>query len=135
MTASPFPPPGHLRVAYSIGEPMSKPSLIADLLERLDAERRYEFDELAGILEVENGVDRDTAEILALIDLLRAHPAALLGVTTFEVVHGSSRSFVLTTNAESTGDIFGANVLRIVDLAEVLRDQFDGLAVMEPLKQ
>ena len=114
---------------------MSKPSLIADLLDRLDRERRYEFDERAGILEVENAVDRDTAEILALIDLLRAHPAALLGVTTFEVVHGFSRSWVLTTNAESTADIFGANVLRIVDLADVLREDFDGLAVMEPLKQ
>jgi hypothetical protein len=112
---------------------MSQPSLIADLLDRLDVERRYLFDERAGILEVENGVDRDTAEILALIDLLRAHPAALLGVVTFEVVHGSTRSFVLTTNAESTTGLFGVDALRSVDLAAVLREDFDGFAVMEPL--
>jgi hypothetical protein len=31
---------------------MSQPSLIADLLDRLDAERRYEFDERAGSVEV-----------------------------------------------------------------------------------
>ena len=113
---------------------MSQPSLIADLLDRLDAERRYEFDERAGIVEVENGVDRDTAEILALIDLLRAHPAALIGVTTFEVAHGATRSYVLTTNADHTTDLFGVDALRIVDLADVLREQFDGLAVLEPLR-
>jgi hypothetical protein len=109
---------------------MSKPSLIADLLDRLDVERRYEFDERAGILEVENGVDRDTAEILALIDLLRAHPGALIGVTTFEVVHGATRSLVVTTNAESTTDLFGVDALRIVDLAEVIRAEFNGLTVL-----
>ena len=110
---------------------MSQPSLIADLLDRLDAERRYEFDERAGMLEVENGVDRDTAEILALIDLLRAHPAALIGVTAFEVAHGPTRSFLVTTNADSTADLFGDSALRTVDLADVLREQFDGLAVLE----
>ena len=109
---------------------MTKPSLIADLLDRLDVERRYEFDERAGILEIENGLDRDTAEILALIDLLRAHPAALTGVTTFEVTHGATRSFVVTTNAESTTDLFGVDAIRIVDLADVIKTHFNGLAVL-----
>ena len=110
---------------------MTKPSLIADLLDRLDRERRYEFGERAGIVEVENGLDRDTAEILALIDLLRAHPAALIGVTASEVAHGATRSFLVTTNADSTADLFGVDALRIVDLADVLPEQFDGLAVLE----
>ena len=110
---------------------MSQPSLIADLLDRLDAERRYLFDERAGILEVESQVDRDTAEVLALIDLLRAHPAALIGVTASEVAHGATRSFLVTTNADSTADLFGVDALRVVDLADVLREQFDGLAVLE----
>ena len=101
---------------------MTKPSLIADLLDRLDAERRYEFDERAGIVEVENGVDRDTAEILALIDLLRAYPAALIGVT--------GASFVVTTNAESTTDLFGVDAIRTVDLADVIKTHFNGLAVL-----
>ena len=110
-----------------------KPSLIADLLDRLDAERRYEFDERAGTIEVENGVDRDTAEILALIDLLRSHPAALLGVTTFEVTTGSTRAFVASTNADSAHDVFGVDALHTVDLAEVIRTEFNGLAVLSPL--
>jgi hypothetical protein len=109
---------------------MSKPSLIADLLDRLDAERRYLFDERAGILEVENGVDRDTAEILALIDLLRAHPAALLGVVTFGV---TERSFVVTTNPDTTTDLFGVDAVRTVDLADVIKTKFNGLAVLSTL--
>jgi hypothetical protein len=109
---------------------MSKPSLIADLLDRLDAERRYLFDERAGILEVENGVDRDTAEILALIDLLRAHPAALIGVVTFGV---TVRSFVVTTNPDTTADLFGVDVVRTVDLADVIKTKFNGLAVLSTL--
>ena len=116
---------------------MTKPSLIADLLDRLDAERRYEFDERAGILEVENGLDRDTAEILALIDLLRAHPAALIGVTTFGVTGGSiigaTRSFVATTKPESTTDLFGVDAIRTVDLADVIKTHFNGLAVLSTL--
>ena len=109
---------------------MTKPSLIADLLDRLDAERRYEFDERAGILEVENRLDRDTAEILALIDLLRAHPAALIGVTTFGVTGGS---FVVTTNPDATTDLFGVDAIRTVDLADVIKTQFNGLAVLSTL--
>ena len=56
------------------------PSLLADLLDRLDPERRYEFEERAGTIEFDSAVPRDEAEALALIGLLRTHPAALLGV-------------------------------------------------------
>ena len=58
---------------------MTKPSLIADLIERLDEERRYEFEERAGIIEFDAEQTRDQAELLALVDLLREHPAALVG--------------------------------------------------------
>ena len=48
------PPTSHLRVAFSFLEtPM--PSLIADLLDRLDTERRYEFEERAGTIEFDSG--------------------------------------------------------------------------------
>ena len=50
------------------------PSLIADLLDRLDTERRYEFEERAGTIEFDSKVPRDEAEALALLDLLRSHP-------------------------------------------------------------
>ena len=111
---------------------MSEPSLIADLLDRLDVERRYEFEERAGILQVENGVDRDTAELLALIDLLRTHPAALISVTAFEVRRGCSTQFVVATDIDAARDRFGADLLRTVDLAALVRERFGGLAEVVP---
>ena len=86
---------------------------------------------LSGKTTLTYEIGANGAEILALIDLLRAHPAALIGVTTFEVAHGPTRSFLVTTNADSTADLFGDSALRTVDLADVLREQFDGLAVLE----
>ena len=41
------------------------PSLIADLLDRLDPERRYEFEERAGTIEFDSQLPRDDAEALA----------------------------------------------------------------------
>ena len=60
-------------------------SLIADLLDRLDAERRYAFEERAGAMEFDSRIERDYAECLALIDLLRTYPGALIGVTSCEI--------------------------------------------------
>ena len=59
---------------------MSDPSKLDDLLVRLDADLFYQFTERAGIMEYDGGVDRDEAELLALVDLLRSHPGALLGL-------------------------------------------------------
>ena len=104
-------------------------SLIADLLERLDDERRYEFEERAGIIEVENGQPRDLAECLALIDLLRSYPGALVGVTAFEVERNGFREFVLSTAPDALDNTTG-HVLRVVDLVGVVRDRFGGIAAL-----
>lgn len=107
------------------------PSLIADLLDRLDAERRYEFEERAGIIEVENGQPRDTAECLALIDLLRMYPGALVGVTVLEVRRADTAEFVITTDMDRARDRLaaaGTCVVTTVDLAAVIRNRFQGLA-------
>lgn len=106
-------------------------SLIADLLERLDAERRYEFEERAGIIEFENGQPRDIAECLALIDLLRMYPAALIGVTAFEVHRAEGSEILITTDVEQARErlaMGGTHVLALVDLAAVVRERFEGLA-------
>ena len=98
------------------------PSLIADLLDRLEPERRYEFEERAGTIEFDSSVPRDEAEALALIDLLRSHPAALVGVTALEVDHDGGTDTVITTDLDSVDRHFGRESLaHIVDLAEVGR--------------
>ena len=71
--------------------------MIADLLDRLDTERRYEFEERVGAIELDPKVPRDEAEALALIDLLRTHPAAHVGVTALEVDRGGVTDTVVTT--------------------------------------
>ena len=77
-------------------------SLIADLLARLDDERRYEFEERAGTIEFDSGVPRDQAERLALIDL-RTYPGALIGVTALEVSRDCKSQFVITTDRSENG--------------------------------
>ena len=109
-------------------------SLIADLLDRLEPERRYEFEERAGTIEFDSAVPRDEAEALALIDLLRTHPAALFRLTTLEVEHDGRTDVVLTTDLESVDRHFGPGAMaHIVDLADVVRTHFGGLAVIHQL--
>jgi hypothetical protein len=105
-------------------------SLIADLLGRLDPDRRYEFEERAGIIEFENGQPRELAECLALIDLLRSYPGALLGVTALDVRRGDASEFLLTTDVTAArGRLEGAGtyVLSVIDLATIIRERFYGL--------
>ena len=110
------------------------PSLIADLLERLEPERRYEFEERAGAIEFDSGVPRDEAEALGLIDLLRTHPGALLGLTALEVEHDGHIQFVITNDLGSVDRRLGSGAMaHIVDLADVVRTQFGGLAVIHQL--
>ena len=108
------------------------PSLIADLLDRLDAERRYEFEERAGTIEFDAGVTRDEAEALALIDLLRIHPSALLGVTALEIERDGESQIVVTTDLNIAEAHFGG-IQRFVDLAELVRAQFGGIALITPV--
>ena len=107
------------------------PSLIADLLARLDVELRYQFEERAGAIEFDSGVPRDQAEALVLIDLLRTHPGALLGVTALEVEHDGHIQFVITNDLGSVDSRLEPGAMaHIVDLADVVRTHFGGLAVI-----
>jgi hypothetical protein len=114
---------------------MNEPvSLIADLLALLDVERRYEFEERAGIIEFDANVPRDQAEAYALIDLLRTHPDALVGLAVLQVAIDDRVHFVLTSDVAAARGRFEAMTLtamRIADLAEVVKQQFDGLALLE----
>lgn len=63
---------------------MNKPmdELVAEIVQQLDAQLREDFEERAAILEFDAGYSRGHAECLALLDVLRRHPAVLLTVAT-----------------------------------------------------
>ncbi|CAM5797809.1 hypothetical protein [Rhizobacter fulvus] len=108
-------------------------SLIADLLDLLDVERRYEFEERAGIIEFDGGLSRDEAEALALIDLLRTHPGALIGLTAVQVENRGKPAFVLTTYIDRARDqlpTLGVTVIDIVDPVEAIKTHFGGTALL-----
>jgi hypothetical protein len=112
-------------------------SQIADLLDRLDPDTRYEFEERAGIIEFDAGIERDDAECYALVDLLRTYPAALTGMNVFQINKDQQTAFVLTTDVEATYARFDredAKALRVADLAVVLKTMFDGIALLSHLK-
>jgi len=61
---------------------MQKPTppvdaLVANMVNLLDDNQREEFEERAAIIEFEAKVPRAHAECLALLDVLRRHPAIL----------------------------------------------------------
>ena len=106
------------------------PSLIADLLDRLDVELRYQFEERAGAIEFGSEVPRDEAEALGLIDLLRSHPGALLGIMAYEIERDGRVDVIVTTGAAVP--LTGSALFGTVNLAEVIATRFGGIAVLGP---
>ena len=56
---------------------MSQPGWIIEMLDWLDADQKEEWEERAAIMEFDGGLFRDHAECLALLYLLKKHPAGL----------------------------------------------------------
>ena len=47
--------------------------IVADLLAGLDEHQREQFQERAGIMEFDAGLDRQLAEAIALLEIIRLH--------------------------------------------------------------
>ena len=60
---------------------MSHPT-VTDFVERLDEDLREGFEERAAILEFDAGIQRDLAEALALLMLIRQYPKEVLSLLT-----------------------------------------------------
>jgi hypothetical protein len=95
---------------------------IADLVGLLDENLREAFEERAGIIEFDANTPRDLAECLALLDVLRRHPGALLGVTALQV----DLSYVLATTSAAVPH----GAIPVTDLARVITETFGGIAVL-----
>ena len=107
--------------------------LVAQIVETLDPKLREVFEERAGIIEFDGKLTRSVAESLALLDVLRRHPAFLARVTTLAVELEGSTQWVLTTHLSFARQQLldrGGIELDIVELAEVVDAQYSGIAVL-----
>ena len=108
-------------------------ALVAEIADSLDDTLREAFEERAGIIEFDAKTPRAHAECLALLDVLRRNPAALSGVTVLQVEIENGTRWLLTTDLQHARQHcaeIGAREIGVVDLANVLEQQYRGLAVL-----
>ena len=109
------------------------PSIVADLVQRLHPDLREDYEERAGIIEFDAAQPRELAEALAMLDVLRRHPAGLLGVTVLQVDLDGQPRFVITTDVDSAHRQLSSvdgRVIRVVELSSVVRVRLGGLALL-----
>ncbi|NBQ68685.1 MAG: hypothetical protein EBU46_07585 [Nitrosomonadaceae bacterium] len=112
-------------------------TLVTEMVNRLDDRLREDFEERAAIMEFDAKLPRAHAECLALLDVLHRHPALLTGVTVIQVEVASAIQCWATTDLESArqylSDIGGIE-MGMCSLADVINQQFNGIAVLSPIK-
>jgi len=106
--------------------------IVSELIERLDTDLHELFEERAGIVEYEGGLQREEAESYALLDVLRRHPWALTGVTVVQFEVAKETCWLLTTDADGLSRVvrLGGEAACLVDPAEVIEERFQGAALL-----
>ena len=113
-------------------------SLVATIVSRLDEGQREDFEERAGIMEYEAKLERAHAECLALLDLLTRYPSILSGVSVLQVEMNGTTEWYLTDSVAyaqeklselCVGQSRGIECV-VLNAADVIREQFKGLAVL-----
>lgn len=107
--------------------------IVTALVERLSPALREAYEERAGIMEFDAERPRALAESLALLDLLRAQPGALLGLTALHVEVQRAHRVVLTTDPEFARQHLSSldvKVLNTVDPFRVIDSRFSSLALL-----
>jgi hypothetical protein len=110
--------------------------LVAELVDRLDASQREDFEERAGIMEVDGQLSRAHAECRALLDVLHRHPEALTGITVLQIELDGGSESLLTTDLDYARRYLvdvGGNEIAVRNLADVLLTQYGGIAVLNTL--
>lgn len=108
-------------------------ALVAEMVDALDDERREDFEERAAIITHEAGFERGHAECLALLDLLRRHPALLSGVVVVECeISGATQWWLTTDHAlarQQLADV-GGREIAVLNPRDVIDRQYDGVALL-----
>jgi len=107
--------------------------LVAELVQSLSAEVREDFEERAAIMEFDGRTSRECAEALALLDVLKRHPAALLDVDVFSVTQDRITKFLVCRRGRMTAERLrsvGYEAVKEVQLSTTLWVHFNGLAML-----
>lgn len=108
--------------------------LVVEMLTLLDDHLREDFEERAGIIEFDGKQPRSHAESLALLDVLRRHPYVLTGVTVLQIKGREGTHYALATDPDRARQLLadlGGIVLAIRDLADVIGEQYGGIALLQ----
>ena len=110
--------------------------IVTELVARLTTEQREEFEERAGIIEFDGGKPRAHAECLALLNLIKNHPATLSGIAVMEITFEGKTRWLLTSNlAQARAYLarIGARELGCRDPLEVINGPIHGMALLRPV--
>ena len=110
--------------------------LVAEIVELLDEDLREEFEERAGIVEYDGNIPRPHAECLALLDVLRRHPEAIVGLTVLEMHEDGETYWLLTTEPTVARRYVaerGGRVQNLGALIDVIKTEHRGLARLAPV--
>ena len=109
---------------------------MAELVTRLDDDLREDFEERAGIMEVDGQLSRGHAECCALLDVLHRHPSGLSGISVLQIELDGGTEWLLTTDLQFArhyvADVGGHEIAER-NLADVLLQQYGGIAVLNTL--
>ena len=117
--------------------PIPKDATVIEMVGRLGADDREAFEERAAIIEYDSHVPRAHAECLALLEVVRRSNAlAVTSVVALQIELDGGTEWLLTTDPafarEYLADIGGREVA-VLDLADVIHEQYGGVAVLGTL--
>lgn len=115
-----------------ICEPVLGP-FVGDVFDRLDAGQMEFWQERSAVLQFDARLSRALAEALALIELLRRHPAILGQVQVVAFDRDGGTQWLVTddlTHARQVVGAIGGVVVGSHSVVDAVRDQFGGIALL-----
>ncbi len=122
-------------MAEQLFDPVLAP-FVGNLFELMDEGLVEAWLERSAVVEFDAGQSRPLAQALALIELLRRHPAILSAVQVLAVELDCGTQWLLTdslTHARQLVDAIGGVEVGCHPVADVVHDQFGGIALLGTL--
>lgn len=110
-------------------DPKQQPDWVLALIDSLPPDQREAFEERAAIMQFDGRLGREHAEVLALLDVLRQ----VSGVQAIRAEIDGGTNWMVTTDLlyarQYLQDIHAVEI-GVVELAEVIHEQYGGLAML-----